>query len=227
MLTAEDTSAVLARTKLFGVLNDQERFELASTISQRVFAKGDVIVSEGEPGDHMFVIVSGTLRVLRRTQTGAIVELARRRSGAVTGELAVMDDRPRSATVEAVTKVNLLVISREQFTRLIDESRPFRQKFISHLVALIREATEHETDRALLDLRARVAKKIVELGGPSEGSLTKRDRVTKVQLAQMVGATRQRVHAALQSLESENLIHVDNLGIEVIDLEGLEQRADR
>jgi len=127
---------VLREAPLFGGLSGEELYPVGEIAQLVVHAPGDVVVKQGDPGDALFVVARGTLRVVKDGK-----ELREIRRGAVFGEVALLDGAPRAATVEAVTDAELLRVPRSEFEALLDESPEIARAVIRMLLGYLRGAS--------------------------------------------------------------------------------------
>ena len=221
-----EISAVLAKTEIFGPLDEAIRRSVAGNMSEHVFPKGRVIVGQDEPGDELYVIARGTVRVLRCSSKGERLELVRRRSPDCFGELALLDGGLRSATVETTTKATVLSLKRERFLALLRSEPSTVEPLLRILAGMVRGDDVREADYAFLGLQERLACRLLELTkAAAVDQLTRTHRVTQVELAQMIGASRQRVNLALHSLVASGIVAKSHDGISILDSEGLERVA--
>jgi hypothetical protein len=107
----------LRRVPLFFELTPVDLKQVGAIATERTYPDGMVIAQQGEPGDEMYVIVSGEIRVL----TGANMELARRKTGEYVGEMAIISQEPRMASLVAAGDVRLLCIDQKNFEGLLRE----------------------------------------------------------------------------------------------------------
>ena len=135
MLTVEKV-ALLASTHMFSEVPARVLASLAGVMAVRDLAVGDVVMTEGEPGEALFVVVDGSVRVDSGPTT--IQTLGR---GAVLGELALLDPAPRSATVTAETPCRLLELGKEDFDLVMADEPQLPSGVIRYLVQFIRRAT--------------------------------------------------------------------------------------
>jgi CRP/FNR family cyclic AMP-dependent transcriptional regulator len=221
-------SSLLAEVELFGGLEEGARLALAGRAGRRVVDKGQVIVWQDEPGESMFVLLEGTVKLVVSSRDGELVELARFVAPASFGELAVLDGGPRSATVEAVERSLLLVVTRAELLRLLRSEEKIAEGLLRLLGAMVRRTTQQVTDLAFLSLQERVASKLLELlelaGTAGEGA-ARTPRVTQVELATMVGGARQSVNQALKSLEARGYIRVAGRAVEILQPQQLRRLA--
>jgi CRP-like cAMP-binding protein len=127
----------LSHVRLFSTLSQRELRQVVRHAKSVRAGAGSVIVSEGVGGDEFFVVVSGTARVLRRGRR--VTDLG---PGSSFGELALLDRGPRNATILAETDVELLVLHRRAFNRLLDDLPGFARKLLAAVAGRLREADE-------------------------------------------------------------------------------------
>jgi CRP/FNR family transcriptional regulator, cyclic AMP receptor protein len=210
-------ASLLAEVEPFGELDEGTRLAVAERAGRRVVEKGQVICWQGEPGESMFVLLRGAVKVVVRSRDGELVELVRHDPPASFGELAVLDGGPRSATAEAVERSTLLVVTRAELLRLLRSEEQVAEALLRSLGTIVRRTTQQVTDLAFLSLQGRVAAKLLELAGPASLGGTRTRRLTQVELATMVGGARQSVNQALKSLEARGYIRVAGRAVEILD----------
>jgi CRP/FNR family transcriptional regulator, cyclic AMP receptor protein len=229
-VTPRQVADLLAETDLFGVLEPTTLAEVAQRTLVKVVEKGQTIFVQDEPGDRMFVIAEGAIKLVVRSAQGEVVELVRHWRPAVFGEVALLDGGPRSATAEAVEQSTLVVVTRDELIRLLRSTSGIVDQVLKALGGLIRRADQQAIELVFLDLPGRLARRLLELAelpdAPSnqDGSLPTR-RVTQTELANMVGGTRQSVNIALRTLERRGLLRLVGWSIELLDPAELRRRA--
>jgi len=225
----DQLTELLGRTELFNLLDERALRELAGTVTQVAYGRGQTIFVQDEPGDRMFVVAQGAIKLVVRSRHGEVGELARHWPPAVFGEVALLDGGPRSASAEAIEPSLLLGISRAQVIKLLRSDDGVVDALLRSLGELVRRANRQTTDLVFLDLQGRVARKLLELaaapGSPGAAVIDQR-AFTQTELAHMVGGVRQTVNLALRSLEKRGLIRVSEGKIEILELEGLKRRAE-
>ena len=133
MSTVLEKLVVLREAPLFAGLSGEELYPVGEIAQRVALAPGDAVVRQGDPGDALFVVASGTLRVVKDGHP--LRELAR---GAVFGEVALLDGAPRAATVEALTDAEVLRVPRSEFEGLLDESPEIARAVIRMLLGYLR-----------------------------------------------------------------------------------------
>jgi CRP/FNR family transcriptional regulator, cyclic AMP receptor protein len=228
-MDTDQVTELLGRTELFRPLDERSRREVAAMATQTVFAKGQTIFVQDEPGDRMFVLAEGAVKLVVRSRHGEVVELVRHRPPAVFGEVALLDGGPRSASAEAIEPSLLVGIVRAKVIELLRSDSGVVDALLRSLGELVRRANRQTTDLVFLDLQGRVARKLLELAeapGTSGGTVLDQRAFTQTELAHMVGGVRQTVNLALRSLERRGLIRVSEGKIEILELDRLRRRAD-
>jgi CRP-like cAMP-binding protein len=218
-------ASLLAEVELYGELDDDARLALAGRAGRRIVEKGQVVFWQDEPGESMFVLLEGSVKLVVRSRDGGIVELVRHHAPAVFGELAVLDGGPRSATAEAVERADLLLVTRAELLRLLRSEEQVAEALLRSLGTMVRRTTHQVTDLAFLSLQGRVAAKLLELAGPARQGSARTRQVTQVELASMVGGARQSVNQALKSLEARGYIRVAGRAFEILDPQSLRRLA--
>jgi CRP/FNR family cyclic AMP-dependent transcriptional regulator len=130
----------LRRVPLFANLAPVEVKQVAAIAGERVYADEEVICSQGEPGDEMYVIVAGEVRVIVKPSVGAAVEAIRRGAGEYVGEMAILTNEPRIATLIAIGSVRALTIGQKDFERILRERPETGLAVIRELCARLKES---------------------------------------------------------------------------------------
>jgi CRP/FNR family cyclic AMP-dependent transcriptional regulator len=218
-------ASLLAEVELFGELEDGTRLAIAAQARRRVVERGQVLFWQDEPGESMFVLLEGAVKLVVSSRDGGVVELARLVAPASFGELAVLDGGPRSATAEAVERSTLVAITRAEVLRLVHSEEQVAEALLRLLGTMVRRTTRQVTDLALLSLPGRVAAKLLELADPAGEGPARTRRLTQVELAAMVGAARQSVNQAMKMLEARGYIRPAGHAVEILDPQSLRRLA--
>jgi CRP-like cAMP-binding protein len=222
----QDRAAVLARTELFGGIDEVTQRRIAGHVAERVVDRGQCVFVQDEPGDRMYVLAEGVVKLFVSSRNGGIVELVRHRPPATFGEVALLDGGPRSASAEAVERSTLLVVTRVELVALLRAEDQVADALLRTLGTIVRRTTRQVGDLVFLDLQGRVARQLLVLAGDGNGAARTR-QVTQTELASMVNGARQTVNQALRSLESHGYIRADGRRIEILDRRRLERLAER
>jgi CRP/FNR family transcriptional regulator, cyclic AMP receptor protein len=222
----QERAAVLARTELFGGIDEVTQRRIAGHVAERVVDRGQCVFVQDEPGDRMYVLAEGVVKLFVSSRNGGMVELVRHRPPSTFGEVALLDGGPRSASAEAVERSTLLVVTRAELVALLRAEDQVAEALLRTLGTIVRRTTRQVSDLAFLDLQGRVARQLLVLAGDGNGSARTR-QVTQAELASMVNGARQTVNQALRSLESRGYIRADGRRFEILDRRRLERLAER
>jgi CRP/FNR family transcriptional regulator/CRP/FNR family cyclic AMP-dependent transcriptional regulator len=219
----------LAASSLLGKLPPESQQELASLARRRSYRKGEVVFHTGDPGDALHIVASGLVRIVVYSAAGTEKVLTLLGPGEVFGELALLDGAPRSATVEAMESTETIVLRRDDFLHAIRENPRALDALLGVLASMIRRLTGEVTDLSTLDLRGRLAKKLIELadqhGKPVEGGVEIDIPLTQESLAAMVAATRPSINKDLGWFEDIGAIRRRGRRIIVTDAAVLRRRV--
>ena len=219
-----NTADFLATVPLFSGLDRTELQRFADLTREKFYPRGSVILFENDPGDSLFVVRQGRVKVVLIGEDGREVILGVLGVSEHFGELSLIDDRPRSAHVIAMEDSHLLVLRREDFRKRVESSPAVAWSLLSELSRRLRRADEKIGGLVLLDVPGRIARLLLDLA--QEGGGDKIEKVlTHQTIAQMIGASRETVSRAMKEFQDAGLIGVERRRIAVTNREGLEKRA--
>ena len=232
MLVGRPVLDALAAIPFFAGLDRDALERLTGSMRSRRFRRGEVIFHLGDPGDALFVIMSGDVKISLPSETGEEAILATLGSGAVFGELALLDGAPRSASATALTATETVVLPRDRFRELIATEAGVRDALLASIAGELRRLTTHVEELHFLDITGRLAARLVRLaqdGGTrtADGGIRLRKNLTQGDLAAMVGCTRQSVNKLLGQFTDDGMIRLEREGIVVTDMEGLTAASRR
>lgn len=232
MLVGRPVLDALAAIPFFAGLDRDALERLNGSMRSRRFRRGEVIFHLGDPGDALFVIISGDVKISLPSETGEEAILATLGSGAVFGELALLDGAPRSASATALTATETVVLPRDRFRELIATEAGVRDALLASIAGELRRLTTHVEELHFLDITGRLAARLVRLaqdGGTrtTDGGIRLRKNLTQGDLAAMVGCTRQSVNKLLGQFTDDGLIRLEREGIVVTDMDGLTAASRR
>lgn len=175
---------------------------------KRSYPKHAVLINEGELSDSFYIVLSGRVKVFVSDENGKEVILRTQKEGEYFGELALLDEMPRSASVMTLEKSRLSVVSKAAFGRCLKEHPDLALKLLRSLAQRVRSLTENVKSLALLDVYGRVAHTLLDLATEKEGKLVIEDRLTHQEIAYRVGASREMVSRIMKDLVTGGYIEI-------------------
>jgi CRP/FNR family cyclic AMP-dependent transcriptional regulator len=232
MIAARPLAETLAGMPFFSGLDAASLDRVGRGMRTRRFRRGEVIFHQGDPGDALFIVMSGAIKIMLPSDTGEEAILATLRPGDVFGELALLDGAPRSATATAIEASETVILPRDQFRELLATEPAIRDALLASIAGELRRLTNHVEELHFLDITGRLASRLVRIAGDAgtrqaDGSIRLRAPLTQGDLAAMIGCTRQSVNKLLGMFTDDGLIRLERDSIVVIDLEGLARAARR
>ncbi len=217
----------LARVVLFNGLGEADVASLAAHLRRRRYARGEVVFLRDDPGDSLFIVKSGVIRIVLTSPEGKEITLAVRGPGDFFGELALLDGEPRSADAVAQEPAELLLLEREDFLALVDDRPSVAVALLKVLSKRLRQASQTVEDAAFLDVPARLAIAILRLldAQIDQPGTMIAARLTQAELAAMVGTRRESINRWLRFYEGQGLIRYDRGQITVLDPVRLRKRV--
>ena len=213
----------LARVDIFAGFEPVELESLAAITHKKSFTAGTRLFEQGHPGEEFFIIIKGSLKISVLSEEGHELVLAYLRPHDFFGEMALLDDYPRSAGAEAVEDLELLSIHKNHFRKLLSGKPQMALPILQCLARRIRTMINDLASSAFMDAYHRVASKLLVLArdlGEIEGdSATIRQKLTHQKLAALVGTTRETVTKILNEMKRQKLIRVDHQQITILALE--------
>ena len=205
-IAGKSVRALLQNIPLFAGLPEAQLNHIARMAVLRQEPRNKTIVFVGAGTDSLFVIVRGSAKVLSRDAEGREVIFSMLGAGECFGEMGLIDDSPRSADVVTNEPCDLLVISKADFTRALSENVDLCLNIMKSLVLRLREANHKIESLALMDVYGRVAKLLLDLSETEDGVRSVKRRITKLDMAKMVGASREMVSRVMRDLEHRGII---------------------
>jgi len=209
---------LLRNVPIFAELTESDLEVLSRLATRRRYPKDGVVFFENEEGSSFFMIVHGRIKVTILGDDGREIILTVLGAGDFFGEMALLDNEPRSATAIAVEDCELLCLNRADFQSVVSANPRVMQALIKVLTTRLRKANHQISTLALLDVYGRVARVILEMAREDgrrlkDGSIAFR-RATHQEIANRIGTTRETVTRMLKDLQRQDLISVD--GREII-----------
>ena len=213
---------------IFNGLSDEEISELASAARRRTFRSGEVIFHRDDPGQVMYVIKEGKVKICLISPDGQEISLVVFGQGDHFGELALLDGLPRSADAIAMERVECYTLQRSDFHNAIMKHPKIAIRVMEVLSERLRKTDQQVEDLIFLDVYGRVAKKLLELsdthGKKVEHGVRIDVRLTQQELASMVGASRESVNKVLGYFTEKQYISTDKHRITLHRIADLERR---
>lgn len=223
---AETARHVLQTVPFFTDLPEEEVTELADLLVMRRFGGGQVIFHHGDPGGLLYIISDGKVKISYSTQDGQEALLAILGAGDFFGEMALLDDSPRSATAEAIEATETLTLHREDFRRYLSTNPDFALHVLKTMANHIRRLNSQLSDIFFLDLPGRLARTLLRLAdehGKEEDGCTVIDlSLTQTDLAEMTGATRVSINKTLGRFRRAGWVKVEDRRFSICDRAALE-----
>ncbi len=229
----DDTFAIdsLRRCALFAHADDDTVRKVARGLRRRRFRRNEVIFHQGDPGDSLHIVASGTAKVTLPSTEGEEAIIATLRPGDFFGELALLDGAPRSATAVALEPMETITLPRADFRQLLDGDTGLRDALLAGLSHELRRITRHVEELHFLDLAGRLAMRLTRLAREQDAALAGEVRLdwpyTQSDLASMIGGTRQSVNKLLSALVDDGLVRIERDTLIITDVDHLARRAER
>ena len=191
---------MLEHVPIFAGLEATELAKIEMQMVRRSFAKNTVILSEGDSSDSLYVILQGKVKVYLNDEQGKEAIINYQGAGEYFGELALIDDSERSASVMTVEKSDFAVISKAAFHSVLEKNPQIAIHLLKDLARRIRALTDEVKSLALSDVYGRLCKTLLSLAIDSDGTLVVEGPITQQELANRIGASREMVCRIIKDL---------------------------
>ena len=220
---------VLARSGIFQGVDHDAAEALAKEMETIDARKGEVVFSEGEPGDSLYIVLTGKIKVGRRAQDGRQNLIAVMGPSDMVGELSLFDPGPRTATATAVVDSRLARLRKTALRPWLNNRPEIAEQLLRVLARRLRRTNDALADLIFTDVPGRVAKNLLQMAGRfgtrDGGVLRVTHDLTQEELAQLVGASRETVNKALADFASRGWLRLEGKSVVIIDRERLARRA--
>jgi CRP/FNR family cyclic AMP-dependent transcriptional regulator len=208
---------LLRRVPLFAALTPTQSASIADAIIKKRFKRAEAVVEQGKKSDALYIILTGRARVMSTDSRGREVILATLHPGDYIGEMSLIDDEPHSATVRTEVQTDVLMLGREAFGRCLPDNSSMSYNIMRGLVARLRHADRKIESLALMDVYGRVARSLLEFAvDDGAGNLKVRDKISRQDLAKMVGASREMVSRVMKDLEERGFVQTQPDGSMIV-----------
>jgi CRP/FNR family cyclic AMP-dependent transcriptional regulator len=199
---------MLRSVPLFASFSEEPLRMLTTVVTRRSVTRGTIIMAAGDPTDSLYIVLSGRLKVMMSDADGKEVILTILGPGEFFGEMGLIDDAPRSASVIAIEPCELLAITRRDFKKCLAENFEMSMAVMRGLVRRLREADRKIGSLALLDVYGRVARLLLDMAETVDGQKMVTKRLPKQDIAKMIGASREMVSRVMKDLQVGGFIEM-------------------
>jgi CRP-like cAMP-binding protein len=220
---------ILAKASLFGGMDPNAVSALTAYMQVVEFPRGYTVFTEAEPGDQLYIIGSGKVKIGSRSPGGQGILLTIMGPSDLFGELSVLDSDPRTSSAITITEVRAVSMDRDGLRACIGSRPEIAEQLLRVLARRLRRTNDKLADHILLDAWARVAKQLLHLaqrfGSQEGGAVRVPHDLTHDEIAQLVGASRPTVNRALADFADRGWIEWQHNAVLIRDSESLSRRA--
>jgi CRP/FNR family cyclic AMP-dependent transcriptional regulator len=202
------STAVLRSVPLFAGFPEDQLRTLTTMVVRKSLPRGAMVMAAGDPTDSLYIVISGRLKVMMSDADGKEVILSILGPGEFFGEMGLIDDAPRSASVVCIEPCELLSISKRDFSKCLADSFDMAMAVMRGLVHRLREADRKIGSLALLDVYGRVARLLLDMADNVDGQKVVTKRLPKQDIAKMIGASREMVSRVMKDLQMGGYIEM-------------------
>lgn len=204
---------LIRRVPLFSMLTPAQVDSLAANVAKQRIKRGANVVEQGKSSNALFLILAGRAHVVMADSKAREVIVATLKAGDYIGEMSLIDNEAHSATVTADTQMDVLVLGRDDFTRCVNENVAIASAVMRGLVQRLRSADQKIVSLALMGVYSRVANVLLDASEPNEsGERLIREKISRQDLAKMVGASREMVSRVMKDFEEQGFVQTQKDG---------------
>jgi CRP/FNR family cyclic AMP-dependent transcriptional regulator len=207
---------LIRRVPLFSMLTNEQAQGIADSVVKRRFRRGELVIEAGKKSNALFILLTGRARVIAADARGREVILAVLQAGDYVGEMSLIDNEPHSATVRTEIQSDMLVLGRPEFARCLPENSSLSYAIMRGLVQRLRNADRQIESLALLDVYGRVARSLLDMAEQVGDAKVIRGKVSRQDLAKIVGASREMVSRVMKDLEERGMVRTQEDGSVII-----------
>ena len=202
------STTVLKSVPLFATFSAEQLRDLVGMITRRSAPRGTPIMHEGDAIDYLYIVITGRLKVMMGEADGKETILAILGQGEFFGEMGLIDDNPRSASVVAIEPCELLAVTKRAFRKCLVENLELAMAVMRVLVRRLRDADRKIGSLAMLDVYGRVARLLLDMSEMQNGQRMVAKRLPKQDIAKMIGASREMVSRVMKDLQMGGYIEM-------------------
>ncbi|MDH4191714.1 MAG: cyclic nucleotide-binding domain-containing protein [Betaproteobacteria bacterium] len=211
------STALLKTVPLFVSFGEEQLRLISPVVTRRSVPRSSMVMAAGDPTDSLYIVISGRLKVMMSDAEGKEVILSILGPGEFFGEMGLIDDAPRSASVVAIEPCELLAISKRDFKKCMAENFDMTMALMRGLVHRLRDADRKIGSLALLDVYGRVARLLLDMSELVDGQKIVTKRLPKQDIAKMIGASREMVSRVMKDLQVGGYIEMRGSNIVLRD----------
>ena len=207
---------LIRRVPLFSLLTNEQAQGIADSVVKRRFRRGEIVVEQARSRMPCSSCSPAGPASLTADSRGREVILAVLQSGDYVGEMSLIDNEPHSATVRAEVQTDMLILGRAEFARCLPENSSLSYAIMRGLVQRLRSADRQIESLALLDVYGRVARTLLDMSEMDGEIKVIRNKVSRQDLAKVVGASREMVSRVMKDLEGRGMVQTQENGWVII-----------
>ncbi|WP_236790718.1 Crp/Fnr family transcriptional regulator [Amycolatopsis sp. GM8] len=219
----------LARAGIFQGVEPAAAEALAQTLDSVEFPRGHVIFTEGEPGDKLYILLAGKVKIGRKSPDGRENLLWIAGPSDMFGELSIFDPGPRTSSATTVTDVRAVSMDRPSLRKWISTRPEIAEQLLRVIARRLRRTNNMVAELIFTDVPGRVARALLQLaqrfGSQEAGILRVTHDLTQEEIAQYVGASRETVNKALADFAHRGWLRLEGKSVLILDPERLARRA--
>lgn len=208
---------VLKSVPLFSAFTELQLATLLNYVQHRSYPRNVFVIQAGDETDSLYVILAGKVKVLIPDDQGREVILSVMGPHDFFGEMGILDDQPRSASVSTLEPCEMLRLSKAGFINCLKENSDVAMLVIRNLVKRLREADRKIESLALIDVSGRVVRLLVDMAQEIDGKLVVPRAPPKQEIARMIGASREMVSRVIKELQEKELIRAERRSLVILD----------
>lgn len=212
----QNTENLIRQIDLFADMDEQSLELLLKQSRKLKFRKNTILMSEGETGESLFIVKSGSIKIYVSDEQGGEMTLFVEGPGSYIGEISLLDDAPRTASAVALEDTEVLVISKSLFYECIAHNPDIAFRLIRIVTQRLRKATDDLRNLALKNVYQRLALKLIELSDEQETGRMLRRKYSQQEFANMIGASREMVGKVLADLDKGGFVETQNGKLHVL-----------
>ena len=225
----EGVQEILARAGIFQGVDPEAVADLISDMESVRYPRGTTIFEEGDPGDRLYIITAGKIKLARHAPDGRENLLSVMGASDMFGELSIFDPGPRTSSAVCVTDVQAATMTSEMLRKWVDDYPSISQQLLRVLARRLRRTNSNLADLIFTDVPGRVAKALLQLarqfGSQESGLLRVTHDLTQEEIAQLVGASRETVNKALADFAHRGWLRLEGKSVLILEPERLARRA--